>query len=672
MPPELRPKITSLKKKNDAATEGVKPRTLTSRPFISRLPQTFLKHGAQAVLGHTDRGWALSLSWALQEKPTDTVRNLENSLKQLLKGQRVGHAMRTLYRRYTALAAQLVEPLERIRSDKEISTKSLAMMWAALNDARNFIIIGDPCVRPLGGNLHSALRRDYPQPVEMERKQHKDRELLPGQEKKEMAAQQSRGTAKPKTWGKRVFISYSHDSEEHKKAVRALSDRLRKEGVDCEIDQYELAPPQGWPRWAIHQIEKADFILVVCTEIYNQRLRGGGENGKGVQWEGVLLTDKLYSGKLDFSKCIPVVFSEENIGTIPTAFRSGTYYDLREDSGYEKLYRHLTDQPEIVRPILGSRRVLDALAPREAYPRTPLCGPNPQFFLDDENHRLSEKLGNTYRRFRDLSAAKHNTADVESEILDLQRQLREGDQLRPGDFMALQYRLIKLIGSGSTGTVWRAHDVIEDRSVAVKAIHSHLSHDRQGVNALFDRIGRVAGFAHGRIVKIIRKRVEDGRYHFFVMEYVSGSNLAKAVQERRLGFNEKIDLLTEIGEALHFAHENNTFHGNLKPGNILIDENGEPKLLDLGCVFVPRLPNAKNNVRMANSVIFTAPELMNEKSKASVRSDLYSLGMTAIFLVQDGSLPFEVLRDPTGFSININAPRASPSSGPSSSPSARP
>ena len=78
----------------------------------------------------------------------------------------------------------------------------------------------------------------------------------------------------------RVFISYSHDSPEHLDRVLVLSDRLRVDGIDCHIDQYEESPPEGWPRWMITQIEEAEFVLVVCTENYERRFRGKEEPGR--------------------------------------------------------------------------------------------------------------------------------------------------------------------------------------------------------------------------------------------------------------------------------------------------------------------------------------------------------------------------------------------------------
>ncbi len=71
-----------------------------------------------------------------------------------------------------------------------------------------------------------------------------------------------------------VFISYSHDSNPWLGQVLALSDRLRADGVDCHIDQYETSPPQGWPRWCDKQVREADFVLVVCTKDLSPSIPG--------------------------------------------------------------------------------------------------------------------------------------------------------------------------------------------------------------------------------------------------------------------------------------------------------------------------------------------------------------------------------------------------------------
>jgi hypothetical protein len=66
----------------------------------------------------------------------------------------------------------------------------------------------------------------------------------------------------------KAFISYSHDSLEHREHVLALADRLRQDGIDASLDQYVTSPAEGWPHWSEAGVIKADHVLMVCTETY--------------------------------------------------------------------------------------------------------------------------------------------------------------------------------------------------------------------------------------------------------------------------------------------------------------------------------------------------------------------------------------------------------------------
>lgn len=154
----------------------------------------------------------------------------------------------------------------------------------------------------------------------------------------------------------KVFISYSHDTAQHATKVLALADLLRRDGIDCIIDQYEEAPEQGWPRWMEDQIESAQFVLVVCTQAYTRRFRGHETPGIGLgaAWEGTILTQELYGQAAKSNKIIPVVFSAEDVASIPTIMQGMTRYNLTEGLQYTKLYGRLTNQPLVVKPPLGT------------------------------------------------------------------------------------------------------------------------------------------------------------------------------------------------------------------------------------------------------------------------------------------------------------------------------
>ena len=159
----------------------------------------------------------------------------------------------------------------------------------------------------------------------------------------------------------KVFISYSHDTPEHMDRVLTFSDRLRHDGVDCYIDQYVPSPPEGWPRWTGNQIEQADFVIVVCSQIYDRRFKGLEETGKGLgaKWEGAIITQELYDAEANNTKFIPVSFSSEDWIYIPTPLRGATRYEL--DKNYTDLYRILTDQPAVLTPELGNLRPMPPL-----------------------------------------------------------------------------------------------------------------------------------------------------------------------------------------------------------------------------------------------------------------------------------------------------------------------
>jgi hypothetical protein len=143
---------------------------------------------------------------------------------------------------------------------------------------------------------------------------------------------------------KAVFLSYSHDSDEHRDRVLALAERLRQDGLDARCDQYvNGTPPQKWPRWMMDQFDEAAFVLVICTETYHRRFRGHEEpgRGKGADWEGALITQKIYDDKSRSVKFVPVMLAPGQEGFIPEPLRGHTHYELTSEDSYQGLYSFL-------------------------------------------------------------------------------------------------------------------------------------------------------------------------------------------------------------------------------------------------------------------------------------------------------------------------------------------
>jgi hypothetical protein len=157
----------------------------------------------------------------------------------------------------------------------------------------------------------------------------------------------------------KVFISYSHASIQHKDLVLRFAERLRKDGIDAQIDQYVGGrPPGGWPRWMLDKLDWAGFVLLICTETYYRRFRGheGPSKGKGVDWEGQLITLEIYNAKSRTTK-FPVIFGSQNEEFIPEPLRDHPYRLDSEDS-YQELYGFLTGQAGVPLSELGVVKTL--------------------------------------------------------------------------------------------------------------------------------------------------------------------------------------------------------------------------------------------------------------------------------------------------------------------------
>ena len=150
----------------------------------------------------------------------------------------------------------------------------------------------------------------------------------------------------------KIFVSYSHDSEEHKKWVLTLSNTLRQHGMDCWIDQYVTFVEEGWMLWMQQQIETADFVLLICTQKYLERFqkRSSGA-GKGVAWEGAILTQTFYDQFSTNKRFISILPDNGEVKHIPIVLRAYPYFFV--PSGYEALLRHLTEQPQTSLPPIG-------------------------------------------------------------------------------------------------------------------------------------------------------------------------------------------------------------------------------------------------------------------------------------------------------------------------------
>ncbi|MBN9519232.1 toll/interleukin-1 receptor domain-containing protein [bacterium] len=159
---------------------------------------------------------------------------------------------------------------------------------------------------------------------------------------------------------KKVFVSYSWDSDAHQQRVKQLVDDLRGDGFEATMDLYALNPPEGLPAWMLNSIRKADYVLMVITETYRKRCEGDEDpgKGKGAKWETGIITRRIYQDEFRNGKFLPVVVNRADVAAIPSVLLGNLYFNVSDPNGLERLVRLMSDQPEYVPPPIGRTPVL--------------------------------------------------------------------------------------------------------------------------------------------------------------------------------------------------------------------------------------------------------------------------------------------------------------------------
>jgi serine/threonine protein kinase len=195
-----------------------------------------------------------------------------------------------------------------------------------------------------------------------------------------------------------------------------------------------------------------------------------------------------------------------------------------------------------------------------------------------------------------------------------------------------KYRIVAPLGSGGFGTVYLAEDTWIDKKVALKVPH------RQNLD--FSELLReprlLASLSHPNVVTILTAERQDNVF-FIVMEYVAGDTLEAIIErEGALDLARVLDYTCQICNAIDHAHRHGVIHRDLRPGNVLVSEQGLVKVADFGTSRF--LEIAAHGTTVIGSPPYMAPEQF--QGKAVFASDLYSLGIT-MYQMLTGSLPYQ-------------------------------
>ncbi len=201
-----------------------------------------------------------------------------------------------------------------------------------------------------------------------------------------------------------------------------------------------------------------------------------------------------------------------------------------------------------------------------------------------------------------------------------------------------RYKIEKIIGVGGMAVVYKAHDLLMRRVVAVKMLRDEIAEDEASVKRFINESKAVAMLSHPNIVNIYDVSVRDN-VKYIVMEYVEGITLKNYMTKRGvLSFKEIISYTGQILSALEHAHAKGVVHRDIKPQNIMLLKNGLIKVMDFG---IAKLPNAET-VTMTDKAIGTVYYISPEQANGNpidARSDIYSLGVL-MYEMATGQLPF--------------------------------
>lgn len=206
-----------------------------------------------------------------------------------------------------------------------------------------------------------------------------------------------------------------------------------------------------------------------------------------------------------------------------------------------------------------------------------------------------------------------------------------------------RYRLDERVATGGMGDVWRAKDLVLGRQVAVKVLLPALVSDPDFIARFRAEARIMAALRHPGIVQVFDCGEDDlpdgGRADYLVMEFVTGQPLSKRIEAAgRLDVGETMAIVAQVAQALHAAHLGGIVHRDVKPSNLLVQENGSVVLVDFGVARSTNVTSITSTNAVPGTALYMAPEQAAGRP-VSGATDIYALGAVA-YCCLSGSPPF--------------------------------
>jgi tRNA A-37 threonylcarbamoyl transferase component Bud32 len=196
-----------------------------------------------------------------------------------------------------------------------------------------------------------------------------------------------------------------------------------------------------------------------------------------------------------------------------------------------------------------------------------------------------------------------------------------------GEVLSDRYELEELVGTGGMSSVFRAHDRLLERTVALKVLHSQYTDDEEYVERFRREARAVASLSHPNIATVIDRGEHEGR-QFIVFEYVDGGSLKELIERRGAApVATALELAMQIARGLSFAHQQGLIHRDVKPQNVLMNGDGQAKVTDFG---IARSLDVKQGMTQTGTVLGTSDYIAPEQAqgqRVDEHTDVYSLGV---------------------------------------------
>ncbi len=206
------------------------------------------------------------------------------------------------------------------------------------------------------------------------------------------------------------------------------------------------------------------------------------------------------------------------------------------------------------------------------------------------------------------------------------------------------YEITRELSCGGQGVVYQAIQLSTKRKVAIKVLLAGQFASASDRKRFEREIALVAQLRHPNVVDVLEAGAAAGGQPFYVMEYVRGRTLREFAQQQRLTVRDTLSVFCAVCDGLQHAHARGVIHRDLKPSNVLVDAEGQPKILDFG--LAKQLAASADNVSLTEQIVGTLPYMAPEQVRASpdaadTRTDVYALGVI-LYELLTGQYPYPV------------------------------